>query len=92
MLAEETIDWTRSWKQQGREEGRAEGREQERSRLLEESRNFLLRRLEERFGPLPGDVRQRIEAIGSVKDLVDLSFQAGAAPSLAALGLGGNGA
>jgi hypothetical protein len=41
-----------------------------------------LRDLEERFGPLPDEVRQTVDAIASIEDLTDFVFRAGAASSL----------
>jgi len=79
MLAESVMDWTRQWKQEGLEEGRKKGRE--------EIRRTLLQNLETRFGPLSDEVRQRVEAIGSIQDLAELGFRAGTASSLRELGL-----
>ncbi|HKV07356.1 MAG TPA: hypothetical protein VJ725_04395, partial [Thermoanaerobaculia bacterium] len=56
---------------------------------IEETRNVLLSELEKRFGPLSEDVCRRVQALGSFKDLMELSARIGAAPSLAALGLTG---
>jgi hypothetical protein len=41
--------------------------------------------LEKRFGPLPEEVRRQVDGIASVKELIELSVRAGAAPSLNAL-------
>jgi hypothetical protein len=73
MLAERVIEWTHEWKQEGLEEG------------LERSRGVLLRNLEKRFGPLPDEVRRRVEAIASIEELTEFVLRAGAAPSLTAL-------
>lgn len=54
MLAETVIDWTKQWKEEGLEEGRREGLQQGEARLV-------LRLLKRRFGPLPPDVRARVE-------------------------------
>ena len=66
MLAETAKGWRDGWLQEGlakgrkegilkgRKEGVREGRAQERSHLLR-------RLLEKRFGPIPGDVEQRID-------------------------------
>jgi hypothetical protein len=75
MLAERVIEWTHEWKQEGLEEG------------LERSRGVLLRDLERRFGPLPDDIRRRVEAIASIEELTEFVLRAGAAPSLTALGV-----
>jgi hypothetical protein len=47
-----------------------------------------LRDLERRFGPLPGSIRQQIDAIASVEELTEFVLRAGAATSLAALASG----
>jgi hypothetical protein len=44
-----------------------------------------LRDLERRFGPLPKELRRRVETIASIEELTEFIFQAGAAPSLKAL-------
>jgi len=80
MLAERVKEWTEEWKLAGLEEGRQED--------LTALRGVLLRRLGERFGPLPDDVRQRIEAIDSIERLGDLLAESSIAPSFAVLGLG----
>jgi predicted transposase/invertase (TIGR01784 family) len=84
MLAERVMEWTEKWKQEGLQEGRQEGRQEG----LETFRGVLLRGLEERFGPLPAEVRQRVEAIGSNEELAELSLRVGSASSIAALDLG----
>ena len=89
MLAERVTDWTRQWKQEGLEEGlqkgRQEGRREGQEDALEQARKVLLRDLARRFGPLPEEVRQRIDAIGSIQELTEFILRAGAASSLAAL-------
>lgn len=87
MLAERVVDWTQQWKQEGLEEGRREGLQEGRQEGLESIRRVLLEDLENRFGPLPEEVRRRVEGIGSFTDLTRLSLRAGAAASLADLGL-----
>lgn len=77
MLAERVTDWTRQWKQEGRKEGEED--------TLRQAREVLLRDLERRFGPLSEEVRQRIDAIGSIQELTEFILRAGAASSLAAL-------
>jgi predicted transposase/invertase (TIGR01784 family) len=100
MLAERVVEWTEKWKQEGLQEGRPEGlqegrqkglqegRQKERQEGLERARGVFLLGLEKRFGPLPAEVRQRVETIGSIDELMELSLRAGSAPSLAALELG----
>ena len=78
MLAERVVEWTQQWKDEGLEEGRREG--------LEKFRAVILRDLESRFGPLPEEVRLRIEGIDSIEELAELSLRAGAASSITALG------
>lgn len=93
MLAERVVEWTEQWKQEGLEKGLQEGRQQglqqglqqARREDLEKIRRVLLQGLEQRFGPLPEEVRQRVEAIGSLEELMELSLRAGSAPSLDAL-------
>jgi predicted transposase/invertase (TIGR01784 family) len=74
MLAERVVEWTQQWKEEGRQEG------------LEKLRMVLLRDLESRFGPLPAEVRLRIEGIDSIEELAELSLRAGAASSVTELG------
>lgn len=85
MIAE--LDWTKQWKQEGLEEGLEKGLKKGLEKGLEKSRGVLLRELERRFGLLPANVRQRVEAIGSIEELTELTFRAGAAASLADLKL-----
>jgi hypothetical protein len=54
-------------------------------RALATARAVCLRDLERRFGPLPEEIRRRVEAISSIEELTEFVFRAGAAPSLAAL-------
>jgi flagellar biosynthesis/type III secretory pathway protein FliH len=82
MLAERVKEWTREWQQEGFEKGLKEGLKEG----LEKGRAALVRQLEKRFGPLPQEARQRIEAL-DFEAIVDLSASASTAPSLAALGL-----
>lgn len=90
MLAERVKEWTREWKQEGFQEGLQEGR-QEGLQKLEKSlttlRGVLLRRLEDRFGPLSEATLQQVEAIDSMEGLGELLAESAVAPSLAALGL-----
>jgi len=84
MLAERVVEWTEKWKQEGLQEGLQEGQQKEFDRF----RRVFLRGLEERFGPLPAEVRQRVEAISSSEELAELGLRIGSASSIAALGLG----
>ena len=73
MLAERVKEWSYQWKQEGREEG------------VEKARGVMVQNLEKRFGPLPENIRQRLNGITSIEELTELSFRAGAAASLSAL-------
>lgn len=84
MLAERVLEWTEKWKQEGLEEGRQQGRQEEIKRL----REILLRGLATRFGPLPEEARQRVEAIGSTEELIELSLRVGSVSSISDLDLG----
>lgn len=88
MLAERVTEWTQQWKQEGLEEGLQKGRQKGQEDALEQARGVLLQDLERRFGPLPGEIRRRIETIASIRDLTELSIRAGAASSLAVLANG----
>jgi predicted transposase/invertase (TIGR01784 family) len=81
MLAESGFSWSDRWEQEGIEKGLQQGQE----KALEKARGVLLRDLERRFGPLPEEVRQRVEAIASIEELTELTLRAGAASSLADL-------
>lgn len=77
MLAERVMDWTRQWKQEGIQKGQEDA--------LAKSREVLLRDLERRFGPLPEEIRRRVDAVASIEELMELTLRAGAASSLDAL-------
>jgi predicted transposase/invertase (TIGR01784 family) len=70
MLAERVVEWTQEWKQQGIDES---------AKTL---REVLLSRLEQRFGSLPAETRQRVEAVGSIEELAELIARSVTAPSL----------
>ena len=96
MLADKFVPWTEQWEQRGFEKGleegvrkgREEGREEEARQGLERLRKVLLNTLGERFGPLAQEIRRRVEEIGSIEELAELTIRAGSASSLDALGLG----
>jgi predicted transposase/invertase (TIGR01784 family) len=88
MLAERVVEWTEQWKQEGLEKGRQEGWQQGRQEEVEGTREVLLQVLEQRFGPLSQEVRRRLDAIGSSKELAELIARVGSGSSLADLGLG----
>ncbi len=75
----------------GREEGREEGKEKGREEGLQEGlralRKVLLHLLDQRFGPLPEETRERVETISSLERLTRLSERVLTARSLAALRL-----
>jgi len=60
MLRETVIGWTEEWLRQGRQEGRQQGRTVGQAELL-------IHQLENRFGNLAGDLRQRVEQAPSNK-------------------------
>jgi predicted transposase/invertase (TIGR01784 family) len=88
MLAERVTEWTQQWKQEGLEEGLQKGRQEGQEDALEQARGVLMQDLEHRFGPLPQEIRRRIETIASIRELTELSIRARPAPSLAALAAG----
>ncbi|MFL6264443.1 MAG: Rpn family recombination-promoting nuclease/putative transposase [Thermoanaerobaculia bacterium] len=89
MLAESGFSWSDRWEQEGMEkglqQGRQEGRQEGQEDALAKARGVLLRDLERRFGPLPEEIRRRVEAISSIEELTELTLRAGAASSLDAL-------
>ena len=85
MLAESGLSWSDQWLQEGLEKGRQEGRQEGQEDALAKARGVLLRDLERRFGPLPGKVLRRLEAVTSIEELTELTLRAGAASSFDAL-------
>ena len=77
MLAERVMEWTRQWEQEGFQKGHEKD--------LEEARSALVEAIEQRFGPVPEIIRQRIAAMGSVREIVLATARAATAPSLDAL-------
>jgi len=88
MLAERVKEWPQEWKEAGREEGLKEGLKEGLDKGLAAGRAALIQELERRFGPLPTAARARVESLDSYERIVELSFAAATAPSLAALELG----
>jgi flagellar biosynthesis/type III secretory pathway protein FliH len=88
MLAESGMSWSDRWEQEGLEKGLQKGHQKGQEDALAKARGVLLRDLESRFGPLPEEIRRRVDAIVSIEELTEFVFQAGAAPSLAALSKG----
>jgi hypothetical protein len=74
MLAESGLSWSDRWEQEGMEKGRQEA--------LGQVRATLLRELARRFGPLPEEVRRRVDAIESLEELTAFGLRAGSASSL----------
>ena len=87
MLAERVIEWTQDWTQEGFDEGLQQGLQQAAEESAAILRGILFSKLEQRFGALPDEVRQRLESIGSVEDLAELVSRSGTISSLASLGL-----
>jgi predicted transposase/invertase (TIGR01784 family) len=85
MLAESGFSWSDRWEQEGMEKGLQQGRQEERQETLAKARGVLLQDLESRFGPLPEEVRRRVEAITSIEELTRFTLRAGAASSLDAI-------
>jgi Putative transposase, YhgA-like len=79
VLAEKFVPWTEQWMQEGFEKGTREA--------LESLCRVLLSSLEARFGPLSEEVRRKVEGIGSVEELAELSVRVGSVSSLDSLGL-----
>ena len=77
MLAERALEWTREWKEEGRQEGRQEG-----------VRIVVLSLIEERFGTVPPEVRQRVESLQDVDELTRLAKRIHLVSSIDELGLG----
>lgn len=73
MLAERALEWTREWKEEGRQEG---------------VRSVLLSLIEQRFGTVPPEVRQRVESLLDVDELTRLATRVHLVSSIEELGLG----
>ena len=92
MLEENLSRWVREDRRKARKEGREEGRkrglkEGRKEGQVEGARKLLLRQLERRFGPLAPEVRQRVEAISSARQLEAMADEILVAASLRDLGL-----
>ncbi|HEX6903431.1 MAG TPA: Rpn family recombination-promoting nuclease/putative transposase [Thermoanaerobaculia bacterium] len=72
MLEETILEWEKQFLRRGRIEG---------------MRRMLVRLMEERFGPLPSNIRRSLEAVSSPRKLERLFGQALKAESLAQVGL-----
>lgn len=80
MLEESAKRWRRQLLQEGRQEGRQEG-------MIAGTREVLLQQIKLRFGRIPGTVRQRVEAISSLRELRALARKVVLAETLQDLGL-----
>jgi flagellar biosynthesis/type III secretory pathway protein FliH len=87
MLAERVMEWTREWEQEGFEKGRQEGRQEGREKDLEEARSALMEAIEQRFGPVPEVIRQRIATMSSLREIMLVATRVATIPSLDALGI-----
>jgi uncharacterized protein DUF4351/putative YhgA-like transposase len=74
------MTWSETQQAKGREEGRTEG-------MQGGARQLLLHQLGKRFGPLPDNVRRRVEAITSLDRLTELAERVLSARSLEEMGL-----
>ena len=74
------MTWSETQQAKGREEGRTEG-------MQGGARQLLLHQLGKRFGPLPENVRRRVEAITSLDRLTELAERVLSARSLEDMGL-----
>jgi len=80
MLAERALEWTREWKEEGRQEGLQEA--------VQSLRQVVLSLLEQRFGMLSGEVRQRVENLRDLDSLTRLAKRILLVSSIEELGLG----
>jgi predicted transposase YdaD len=74
------MTWSETQQAKGREEGRTEG-------MQGGARQLLLHLLGKRFGPLPDNVRRRVETITSLDLLTELAERVLSAHSLEEMGL-----
>ncbi|HEX3556436.1 MAG TPA: Rpn family recombination-promoting nuclease/putative transposase [Thermoanaerobaculia bacterium] len=85
MLEQTLADWWNKARKEGHQEGRREGQKEGQ---VEGMRRLLLQLLDQRFGPLPRRVRQRVEEISSLEVLSELARRVLQAGSLQEMGLG----
>jgi hypothetical protein len=76
MLAERALEWTRQWKEEGRQEG------------VHSLQQVVLSQLEQRFGLVPEEVRQRVEGLHDLDALTGLAKRILLVSSFDELGLG----
>jgi hypothetical protein len=81
------MTWSERLEAKGMEKGIEKGVEKGMEKGLRALKRVLLSLLEERFGPLPDETRERVEAISSLERLTRLSQRVLTARSLAALRL-----
>jgi len=88
MLEETLIEWRDNLQRESRRAGKEEGkREGKREGKIEGLRQILLCLLEQRFGPLPPQVRRKVRDLSSVKRLEELAKRVLVAGSLAEMGI-----
>jgi hypothetical protein len=75
-------------KKEGKKEGIAQGAETATRQAVGRMRRVVLRQIEQRFGPVPKKMRQKIEAIDSLEPLADLAERVLVVDSAGELGLG----
>ena len=80
MLAERALEWTREWEEEGRQKGLEEGRQ-------EGVRSVVLSLIEQRFGIVPPEVRQRVESLHDLAALNRLAKRILLVSSIDELGL-----
>jgi hypothetical protein len=76
MLEETLIEWRDNLQRESRKAGKRAGK-------MEGLRQILLYQLEQRFGPLPPEVRRKVRNLSSVKKLEELAKRVLVAGSLA---------
>jgi hypothetical protein len=76
-----------TWLGKAEARGIAQGSETATRQAVERMRRVVLRQVEQRFGPVPATVRQRIEAIEDLEPLATLAERVFAVPSITELGL-----
>ena len=84
MLEESARRWRRQLLQEGRQEGWQEGFQEG---MLDGPRGMLLEQIKLRFGRVPRTVRQKINAISSMREMRAMSRKVILAETLQDLGL-----
>ena len=85
MLEANVREWEKKVRRESWQEGRKEGRK---AGLVEGMQRALLQLMSSRFGPLPQDVRHRVEGLTSVAELEKLTRKVLRAKTLQEMGLG----